>query len=614
MTRRVLYVDDDPEVRDLTATQLERRGDDVDVITASGATAAAETLWETAVDCVVADHSMPDATGLDLLDVVRDEHPHLPFVLFTGRGSESVASEAISKGVTDYVEKGSADRYELLAKRIEDALEQHRIERELHETNRTLAALHESAVDLASAEDQSLVVDRTLDVAEEILDFDVYGLYELVDGRFEPRTDRSFHGGTGLLQADEGLIGQCYETGESVHVRDVADEAAAEPASDTFRSALSVPVGDFGVFQAISQRPGAFDDRDLEMAELLLAHTEQALERIAQQASLRETNERLQAILDNTTAVVYVKDLDGRYTLVNERYLEVLEMDRQEVLGKTDYEVQERKYAEEVRANDERAIEERSPVEVEERAYHGGRERIYYSVKVPIVDDDGDPRAVCGISSDITNLKDRERELERQNDRLDDFAAVVSHDLRNPLGVARGYLDLVRAESDDDRLAEVEHALDRMEQITEDLLTLAKEGDTIGETTTVSMADVAREAWGNVSTESASLTVDGDRTVEGDRSRLLQAFENLFRNSIEHGATEPSIRVGTTDDGVFVEDDGPGFPDGTSERALKPGFSTSDGGTGFGLAIVDSIAEAHGWTVYLTNGRAGGARVEIVID
>jgi PAS domain S-box-containing protein len=322
--------------------------------------------------------------------------------------------------------------------------------------------------------------------------------------------------------------------------------------------------------------------------------------------------DRLEALLANTTANIYIKDLEGRYRLVNDAFADHLGMDREEVVGRTDEELQPQAVAEEVRENDRRAIEQRRAIEVEESADWDGDERIYYSVKAPLLDDGGEPWGVCGVSSDITALKDNERELERKTERLETFASVVSHDLRNPLSVAKGHAEML-VEQGHEGAAEVDAALDRMAAIIDDLLSLAREGRAIGDTTQVAVAEVAETAWEYVQSDGASLVVESERTVEADPGRLCQAFENLFRNAVEHGAGNDAhaaegltVRLVDTDSGFAVVDDGVGFPD---DDVLAPGTSTSDRGTGVGLAIVERIVDAHGWSLRVCND--DGARVEV---
>ena len=220
----------------------------------------------------------------------------------------------------------------------------------------------------------------------------------------------------------------------------------------------------------------------------------------------------------------------------------------------------------------------------------------------------------------------RETELTRQRDRLDDFAHVISHDLRNPLNVAEGQLDLAREDCESEHLAAVADAHGRIEAIIEDTLTLARQGRTVRELESVSVSELANRCWAMVETDGSALEIDGAFRICADSDRLRHVFENLFRNSVEHGSTssQPSadnavehgnnavtVRIGTAgNDGFYVEDDGPGVPEGERDRVFELGHTTSDSGTGFGLAIVHRIAEAHGWDVRLTESSDGGARFE----
>jgi signal transduction histidine kinase len=215
------------------------------------------------------------------------------------------------------------------------------------------------------------------------------------------------------------------------------------------------------------------------------------------------------------------------------------------------------------------------------------------------------------LFSEVTDSERHRRELERRNERLSQFASVLSHDLRNPLNVAQGRVALVRERTDSDDLASVGRALDRMEVLIADILALARQGETIGDTERVALRAVAEEAWENVDTGGASLTVARSRRLDADRTRLVQLFENLFRNAVEHAGDASEVVVYATDAGFAVEDDGPGIPEDRRESVFEPGETTAEDGTGFGLAIVRSIADAHGWTVTVGDSETGGARFEV---
>ena len=220
-----------------------------------------------------------------------------------------------------------------------------------------------------------------------------------------------------------------------------------------------------------------------------------------------------------------------------------------------------------------------------------------------------------------------QRELERQNERLDEFTSVVSHDLRNPLNVAQGYLDMYRSTEETEHLTRVEHAHDRMANIVKDVLTLARQGRTVSKTESVSGKAVTMNAWASVETGPATLDASWESVIDADASRLQQLFENLFRNAIDHGQPDVTIRVGTlpvveddghreksatggTPVGFFVEDDGPGIPEAARKTVFESGYSTGKSGTGLGLTIVRQISEAHGWTISLAEAEIGGARFE----
>jgi len=219
---------------------------------------------------------------------------------------------------------------------------------------------------------------------------------------------------------------------------------------------------------------------------------------------------------------------------------------------------------------------------------------------------------VCTVR-DISRRKRRELELQRQNERLDEFASVISHDLRNPLGIAQGHLELARETGDSKHFQTAERALDRIESLIEGLLGLAQQGQTVDDVHPVQLGEVAEKAWRTVDTANSTLRTDDDLgAVSADEDRLRQALENLFRNSVEHGGPTVTVTMGSLsgESGFYVEDDGPGVPPDDRTDVFENGYTTEENGTGFGLSIVQTIFEAHGWEVSLTEGTEGGARIE----
>ncbi len=137
------------------------------------------------------------------------------------------------------------------------------------------------------------------------------------------------------------------------------------------------------------------------------------------QKALTESEAQHRAVLDNSTAVIYIKDVDGRYILINHRYESLFHVTQEEVKGKTDFEIFSKEQAGAFRANDLKVVESGSPLEIEEVAPHDDGLHTYISLKVPLLDHGGVPYAVCGISTDITERKQAEEAVERERQRLE---------------------------------------------------------------------------------------------------------------------------------------------------------------------------------------------------
>ncbi|WP_436901893.1 response regulator [Halovenus halobia] len=124
---RVLHVDDDPQIVELTGEFLERTDDAFWVTGETTAVEGLNQLRDGEFDCIVSDYDMPQTDGLEFLELVREQFPDIPFILYTAKGSEEVASEAISAGVTEYMQKETnTEQYEVLANRIRNAVDRYR--------------------------------------------------------------------------------------------------------------------------------------------------------------------------------------------------------------------------------------------------------------------------------------------------------------------------------------------------------------------------------------------------------------------------------------------------------------------------------------------------------
>jgi len=354
-------------------------------------------------------------------------------------------------------------------------------------------------------------------------------------------------------------------------------------------------------------------------------------DRTERERALEATKERLDTVVSNVPVVLFALDEDGVFTLSEGRGLDALGWEAGEVVGRSAFDL----YADypEVLDAIRRALDGEEVSAVQRIG-----NRIFETAYQPVVED-GSVAGVIGVGTDITDRRRRERELQRQNERLEEFVGVVSHDLQNPLNVVAGRLELAREEYDSEHLDAAARSLDRMDELIADLLRLAREGDHVTEIEAVVLADVVEGCWHNVDTGDAELVVETTRTIRADPGRLQHLLENLLQNSVEHSSTDSrrderagdsvehsstgsrpnahggddhvTITVGDLDDGFYVEDDGPGIPEEKRTAVFESGYSTAPDGTGFGLAIVEEVTEAHGWSIRVTESADGGARFEI---
>ena len=442
----VLHVDDETQILDLTATYIEKLNEDITVRTETDPRNAIESLAATPPDCIISDYQMPAVDGIQFLRKVREDYPNLPFILFTGKGSEAVASDAIEAGVSSYIQKGGTEVYDQLENRIANAVRRRRSE-------------------------------RLAKIAEERL----LALYEQSDGFY--------------ILDDDWRIAYWNQT--------IADRTGV-PAEDAVDNDF------WDVFPEAS-----------------------------------ETD-----VYDRFTAAMETRSEDEFELFYNP---------------------------------------------------HG----YWAEVQVYPIEN-----GLFVHSRDITEEEEHRQEIERRNRILVSFANTVSHDLRNPLSIAEGKLELAQETGDFDHLEGVAEAHNRMRNLIDELLRLAR-GEDI-EIAEFSLAEAAQSAWDTVTADSTDLVIeDEDMLMVGQETQIRRLFENMFWNAIEHGGAS-MIRVGRLDgDGFYVEDDGSGISLEQPKQIFTEGFSTEDEDPGYGLSIVQGVVDAHDWEIAVKEDTASGARFEI---
>lgn len=746
----VLHVDDDSALVELCSEFLERKDDRISVHTETRPSDALDYLAAETVDCIISDYDMPELNGLELLDEVREEYPDLPFILFTGKGSEEIASEAIARGVTDYLQKGTGtEQYGLLANRLVNAVQQYRANRRADTLERIRKVLRDVNQALVRAETRDEIERQVCELISEAepYQFVWIGEHDPDSQTVEPRTAAGVEDGyldsieitTDDSPTGQGPTGRAVREREIQVMQNILEDPAYEPWREAalergYRSSAAVPLSYdetlYGVLNVYADRTYAFDERERELlmelagdighaiyrsevqdrqrrykhiienlpvgvcratadsdaklveanpavaaivetaeTDELLGHAvsdlfqnsseleelnrelretgavrdrqlqvetrdeeqvwisvtairtedegdvffdgiiQEITQRKRREEKLQQTMARLEALFEHSPDMINVHDTDGNLIDPNQQLCEKTGYDEEELIGMKVWDLDHQLKPEEARAIwTEMDVGDRYRLESEYRRKDGSTFPV--EVHLQRLDFDGEERFVV-ISRDISERKKRQEELERQNERLEEFTSTVSHDLQNPLKVAAGRVGLAKEECDSTHLDEADRALDRMATLIDDLLTFAREGNQVSDFETIDLPDVVEECWQTVPADEATLVIETSRTIQADRGQLGQLLENLLQNAIDHGGRNVTITVGDLEDGFYVSDDGSGLPPEEGKQLFESGYTTVGERTGFGLAIVKEIAEAHGWHINATESKDSGARFEI---
>ena len=601
----VVHVDDDPGIVELAATYLERENDRITVTTATTVSDAVDQITA-ATDCVVSDYEMPGMDGIELLNTVRAEYPDLPFILFTGKGSEEIASEAISAGVTDYLQKGpNVEQYTLLANRVLNAVTQREAEQRVNtERQRFQSLFHELTQPAVEVEyDGQEPIVQAVNVAFE----DVFGypaseiVGQSLDAAIVPE-----HDGDTAAQ-----LNHRFRNSEQLDSQEVTRQTDRGPREFLIQTApLDDQSGGFVIYTDITER---------KQREQKLSALHDVAEELAQSETIDAVCERTitasKEILSFDLSVVSLKDGD---MLKPQAISEDVAPDglaamsvSEGIVGKT------YRTGESYVFDDLTSVPEANPqgpyksaISVPIRG-HGTFQAVATTRNAFTESDRELTELLIRHTENALDRLQREQQLQQKTERLNQFTSMLSHDLRNPLNVATGHIELLRDECDSEHVDNIAQAQHRMEELIENVLTLARNGETDTEFEEVSIASVAEQGWQSVETPDATLSVECESVVSADPSQLQQLFENVFRNAIEHSRGAVTVTVGALDTGFFIADTGPGIPADERDAIFTSGYSMIASGTGLGLAIVSEIIQTHDWEIAICDSQHGGTRLEI---
>lgn len=623
---RILYVENDSRFLDIAREVVQRHSSAPKLEIVRDGESALTALESDTFDCVVSASQLPEQNGVELVETLRSQFPSLPIILFPADGSEELASAAIEAGVTDYVPKCTEHgQFEQLLNRVGAALDEE-VTACLdgpYGKARLFDVLFEQSPDLINFHDESGMLVAVNDQACELTGYDRETLL-----------------GMPVWEIDKAI--DPPEARESWRTMDIGGTMRLER-EYTRKDGSTVPVsvqvvkfrfGSENLFFVVARDITEQKNRERELSrytttlEQLQEKTQTLLEATAADEAAAIALEGIDDVLNYDVAGMWLVDEDGdRLTPieVTNAGSELIEQPptytrSEPSLSWGVFEEGGTRVIDDVSRHPE-CYNPETPIESELIVSLGGFGILNIGSTTPGAFDDEDAMIVELWADTVTTvfdriereaeLHERESELVRERDRLDEFASFLSHDLRNPLNVAQLRLDLARQERDSENLENVAGALDRINQLVDDALTLAREGDQIEETERIGLETVAKAGWENVNTKTATISIGDLGPVNADRNRLVRVFENLFRNAVEHGGAGVSVRVGPIEDGFFVADDGAGIADEYVDRIFESGYSTGSEGTGFGLAIVRRLVEAHGWSIRVVESKDGGARFEI---
>lgn len=293
---------------------------------------------------------------------------------------------------------------------------------------------------------------------------------------------------------------------------------------------------------------------DDDIIDGILVSSRDITERKEYEAEAQELAEEYGALLNNVEDAIFLINIDeseDRIQFEFERLSPSYELQTgittAEVQGQTPRDIFAEEQGNKLEANYHRCVNAGEPISYQEELQVGDGAQFWQTKLAPVVND-GEITRLIGVTRNVTERVERERQLRRQNERLDEFASVVSHDLRNPLNVAQGRATLLAEQAESEHLDPLLRALDRMEAIVEDTLTLARQGDKVKQTESVSLTDLVEKCWRTVDMGDADATIElvNEMTFQGDVNRLRHVFENLFRNAVQHGGSDVTVRVGVT--------------------------------------------------------------------
>jgi len=640
---RVLHVDDEPDVSELTAEFIERDDERFRVDTATSASDGINRLARNEYDCIVSDFDMPGQDGIEFLRTVREDHPDLPFILYTGKGSEEVASEAISAGVTDYLQKGiGKSQYEVLSNRITNAVQQVRANRRAVSEHRISTVIREVDQVLVRATTRDEVDEEVCEILSEAepYRFAWIGGIDPQTGTIERRTaagiSEDYLNRIDITIDDsrtgQGPTGKAAQKGELSVMQNIPDDPRYKPwreeaLSFGFKSSAAIPLDYeetlYGVLNLYADRTHAFDERERQLLTTLGETIGHAYRRIELQQQYRDQYRVL--FEEAPVMVVFTKAVDGEPIIeeCNVAFAERIGYARSELRGTSLVNYYSDASTEQLLGEDgyQRALTGDFTREQRTLVTREGEEILTVLRASPRRNPDGEIFGTHALYVDITD-EQQVQTLERQNERLDLLNQILRHDIRNDLQLITSYADLLAEECDDQELHDYIDAVLESADHAVDLTTTAKQLADVMRSSDEKLKQVnlrasLRSEIEDIQSSYPNTTITSETAVPDVPVRanemLASVFRNILKNAVEHNDSEtPTITVSATErsESVVVRfaDNGPGVADARKDEIFGKGEKGLESqGTGLGLYLVQLLVGSNGGDVWVEDNDPEGA-------
>lgn len=604
---RVIHIDDEHEQLFFAKTFLEEADPSIEVISVGNSDELLEFL-DDSIDCIVSDYVMPVMNGMEVCELVKEKYS-VPYVIYTGRGSEVVAEAAFNSGVDDYVRKeADPSHYQLLARRIKSHADTYRRNKDSARYQERLEGVRSNLHLISSAKTMESIAVTTQAILQEVLGY-VNSCFTLVD----ENGHRVIHRNESP-EPDPNLLNE------------VVKDGAIQQFNDGDSWCLYVPLKmeqTHGVVSIYQDKP--FTQQDYPILDAISLLVSQAIIRVQQLETISASEQQFRSIVENVQDVVMLTNPEGTINYISPSTKDALEYRAADLIGKM--------WGDVVHEED---------IEVIGEFYKGSMDGVKGQIKeyrvlsasgeirwvshswTPIIVD-GEVRLVVSALNDITWRKKIEStlytsldELEKVNNDLNDFTHIVSHDLKAPLMTIESFSSFLLEdyfenldETGQEYLEAVITASNRMRDLIDNLLTLSRVGRTDTDYSKVNLKEVFDEVLFDLAPQiemkHAIIKAEELPVIVTQRTWIKQVIQNLVGNGLKFNEANPPRVDITCDTGreyftFKVRDNGIGIPEDEQGHLFglfqRLQHAQKYPGTGAGLSICKKIVESMGGSIH----------------